>query len=66
MGCDVIVRNEKYLDDGIVYYRMRRGDCNVMVAVSPTELEIGRDVVARRLMLARARLAHLRAWGLLR
>lgn len=62
----MIVRNQKYNQDGFTFYRMRRGDLQVSVAITPNELAEHRDVVARRLMLARAKLAELRRWGLYR
>jgi hypothetical protein len=60
------IRNEKRQDGRLVYYRMVRGIHSVEVAVTAVELEAAREVVARRLRLARAKLDHLRRWGLLR
>jgi hypothetical protein len=60
------IRNEKHRDGHLVYYRMVRGDTEVSVAVSVSELEVGREVVALRLRNARAQFAKLRRWGLLR
>jgi len=59
----MFVRNEKYTEDGIVYYRMQRGDYRVLVAAVPAELEQGRSVIARRLILARQMLNRMVVLG---
>lgn len=54
-----MVRNEKYQEDGFTYYRMQRGIYSAIVAVSPIELEVGRDQVARKLVRARQMLNRM-------
>lgn len=53
------VRNQKYEEDGVIYYRMERGGYRVMLAVTAIELEVSRDMVAKRLRSARHQLGYL-------
>lgn len=58
-----MVRNRKYTEDGIVYYRMERGIHGVLVAIKPDELGLARDAVAKRLRRARRQLTYCNSSG---
>lgn len=55
----MMIRNEKRDEGPFMLYRMYRGDYVVSVAVTRTELAVGRDAVAMRLREARKQLAYI-------